>query len=108
MKLLTQEILSEFKKQGPTNDKSADQIRVITKFFTPDAQCSWFITDWLPEEDLFFGYCSLGDPDCAELGYVSKADLESLRGCLGLPVERDLSWDSNITLKQVMDKRGML
>lgn len=107
-KILTQDLLDKFLAQGDTSAKSASEIKVIAKFFTPDAQCSWFITDFLQEEDLFFGYCSLGDPDCAELGYVSKTELETIRGHLGLPVERDTSWDSSITLKQVMDKRGIL
>ena len=40
------------------------------------------------DEDLLFGLCDhgMGFP---ELGYVRRSELESLRGALGLPVERD-------------------
>ena len=107
MELLTPELLAEFEKQGNTGNKRAENIKVITKFFMPDGAGKWFITDWLPEDDVFFGYCSLGNPDFAELGYVSKTELESLRGHLGMPVERDLHWDSNTTLREVMDKKGV-
>lgn len=108
MKLLTKELLAEFEKQGDTSSKSADEIRVICKFFLPDSNFSWFITDYLKDEDIFFGYCLLNNPEMSELGYVSRQELSELRGCLGLPAERDLGWDSNTKLQTVIDKKGLL
>ncbi len=60
---------------------------VHVKFFTPDAQWSWFVTEFDPEQRLCFGYFIGLD---RELGYFSLDELETLRGPLGLPIERDL------------------
>lgn len=62
----------------------------VVKLFTPDAGCTWLLTELDPEDgDTAFGLCDLG-MGCPELGYVSLAELASVRGRLGLPVERDL------------------
>lgn len=64
----------------------------VVKLFTPDAGCTWLVTEIDPEEpnrlwvlaDLGIGYC--------EYGTVWLSELLELRGRLGLPVERDLGW----------------
>ena len=62
----------------------------VVKLFTPDAGCTWLLTELDPDDpDLAFGLCDLG-LGCPELGYVSLSELASVRGCLKLPVERDL------------------
>ena len=62
----------------------------VVKLFTPDAGCTWLISELDPEEpDIAFGLCDLG-MGYPELGYVSLAELASVRGPMGLPVERDL------------------
>jgi hypothetical protein len=43
----------------------------------------------LDSEDIAFGLCDLGQ-GFPELGYVSLAELEGLRGKWGLLIERDL------------------
>ena len=54
----------------------------------PDAPGS--LTEIDPEDpDIAFGLCDLG-MGCPELGSVSLSELESVRGKLGLPIERDL------------------
>lgn len=69
--------------------KDRDHTPVI-KLFTPDADATWLITEIDPDDpDLLFGLCDLG-MGCPELGYVSLSELSTLRGHLGLPVERDL------------------
>lgn len=61
----------------------------VVKLFTPDANCTWLLTELDPEDpDIAFGLCDLG-MGCPELGYLSISELESVRGALGLPVERD-------------------
>lgn len=62
----------------------------VVKLFTPDAGATWLLTEIDPDdEDHAFGLCDLG-LGFPELGYVSLAELMSVRGRLGLPVERDL------------------
>lgn len=68
----------------------------VVKLFTPDAGCTWLLAEIDPDDhDRAFALCDLGLP---ELGYVSLTELESLRGPLGLPVERDLHFVAQKTL----------
>ena len=62
---------------------------VHAKFFTPDSNWIWFITEGSAEEDdfIFFGYV-IGFEE--EWGYCALSELESVRGPLSLPIERDL------------------
>ena len=83
MKLLTKELL---KKLPPlySTEKVADPTAIV-KFFTPDSNWTWFATEF-DGEDTFFGRV---DGFESELGYFSLSELESVRGMLGLPIERD-------------------
>jgi hypothetical protein len=56
------------------------------KFFTPDGSWTWYPTEY-DGKDTFFGLVSGFE---VELGYFSLTELESVRGQLGLSVERDL------------------
>ena len=75
------------------NGRNRDQDHPpVVKLFTPDAGCTWLLSEIDPEEtDIAFGLCDLGQ-GFPELGCVSLAELRALRGRLGLPVERDLSF----------------
>ena len=63
----------------------------VVKLFTPDAGCTWLLCELSEDRDMLFGLCDVGHGQ-PELGYVSLAELEELRGNLGLPIERDLYW----------------
>ena len=87
MKLLTQELrrrLPPLYSQENTKDPT-----VHAKFFTPDSNWTWFATEGSEEEGdvRFFGYV-IGFEE--EWGYFVLSELESARGPLGLPIERDL------------------
>jgi hypothetical protein len=56
------------------------------KFFTPDSGWTWYASEF-DGEDVFFGLVSGFE---IELGYFTLAELERVRGPLGLPIERDL------------------
>lgn len=61
----------------------------VVKLFTPDAHATWLLTEIDPDDpDRAFGLCDLG-LGFPELGYVSLSELQSIRGRLGLAVERD-------------------
>jgi hypothetical protein len=55
--------------------------------------CDWWIAEYDPATGTAFGYACLGDPACAEWGYLDLPELErvSVRSGL-LIVERDLHW----------------
>lgn len=70
----------------------------VVKLFTPDANCTWLISELDPDEpDIAFGLCDLG-LGCAELGTVRISEIESIRGALGLPAERDMHFRPEHTL----------
>ena len=66
---------------------------VYVKFFTPDSSWTWFATEGETDgEDFrFFGYV-IGFE--REWGYFVLSELESARGPLGLPIERDLYFEA--------------
>lgn len=91
MKLFTKAAQAQLLKNGSAPERSKDHFPVV-KLFTPDAQCTWLLSEIDPEDpDMAFGLCDLGW-GCPELGCVSLAELAMLRGHLGLPIERDLSF----------------
>lgn len=95
MKLLTKSIRDRLLRNGRER-KIADEggwadpdFMPVVKFFTPDAGCTWLLTELDPDDpDIATGLCDLG-MGCPELGSVRISELESVRGALGLPVERD-------------------
>jgi hypothetical protein len=67
---------------------SADFVPIV-KLFTPDANCTWLLTELDPEEpDIAYGLCDLG-MGFPDLGTVRISELEAVRGPFGLAVERD-------------------
>jgi len=83
MELLTKEVLRRLPPLGSTDHQKDPIVRV--KFFTPDAQWTWYAIEF-GDDDIFFGYVK-GIEN--ELGTFSLSELQKVRGALGLPVERD-------------------
>lgn len=89
MNLFTQAQFEQLLDNGRNRDQDHSP---VVKLFTPDANCTWLVSEIDPEEpDIAFGLCDLGF-GFPELGNISIAELRSVRGRLGLPVERDLSF----------------
>jgi hypothetical protein len=67
----------------------------VVKLFTPVGNATWLLTEIDPDDtDHAFGLCDLG-LGCPELGYVSLAELASVRGRLGPLVERDQYFEAD-------------
>jgi hypothetical protein len=87
MELLTAELRRElpplYAQDGEKDPK------VYIKFFTPDANWTWFVTEGEADGDdfRFFGYV-IGLEE--EWGYFVLSELKATRGPLGLHIERDL------------------
>lgn len=90
MKLYTKPQYEQLNKNGLPENRGQDH-KPVVKWFTPDAGCTWLITEL--KGDLAFGLCDLG-LGLTELGFVSVSELLSVRGRLGLPIERDLSFEA--------------
>ena len=85
--LAVERLLDNGRRMAMTGD---DDVEPVVKLFTPDAGCTWLLVSLDPDEpDLAYGLADLG-LGCAELGSVSVAEIKSVRGAVGLPVERDL------------------
>jgi len=71
-----------------STEEHSDPLCII-KLFTPDANWTWYIIEIDDKEELCFGYVVGMEK---ELGYFAMSDLKAIRGALGLPVERDMSF----------------
>jgi Protein of unknown function (DUF2958) len=102
MELLPEEI----KKSLPAlySQESLSNPIAHAKFFTPDAGWTWFVTEGSEEEGdwLLFGSV-IGLEE--EWGYFLLSEIESIRGPLGLPVERDL-WFQPGPINEVLRREG--
>lgn len=89
MKLLTKELEAKLPPLY-ANDGKGDEALALVKFFTPDSSWTWYATEYDPVERVFFG---LVDGLEKELGYFSLDELESVKGPLGLSIERDIYFE---------------
>ncbi len=110
MNLLTNEIREQLLRNGRLMRQFQEEgvaepdFFPVVKLFTPDAACTWLLSEIDPDEpDIAFGLCDLG-MGYPELGSVRISELESVRGRLGLPVERDLHFAANKTLAEYADE----
>ena len=95
MELLTNELRAKLPKLY-ANEKLGMNAIAQVKFFTPDAQWTWYATEF-DGEDTFFGLVVGFE---MELGYFLLSELQEVRGGLGLPVERDKFFEPT-TLKEL-------
>jgi len=110
MKLLTAEIRERLLQNGKLrhqcqlDGKDEPDFLPVVKLFTPDAGCTWLLTEIDPDDpDIAFGLCDLG-MGFPELGCVSLSELESVRGRLNLPIERDMHFRPTKTLSAYADE----
>jgi len=84
-------------KEAQARDTLFDP-KPVVKLFTPDAQATWLLTEIDPDApDVAFGLCDLG-AGFPELGSVLVSEIKSVRGQLGLAVERDLHFKASKTI----------
>jgi len=103
MKLLTKQILNDFKKQGSTDKKDSKDIRIIAKFFNPAGAGTWYATEYNEQDETFFGFVSINNDFTDELGYFSLYELTTYRSAFGgLSIERDRFFGKHY-LKEVLD-----
>ena len=95
MELITKEIERRLLENGRTPDQDN---RPVVKFFNPCGAATWLISQADPEEpDILFGLADLGF-GCPEFGSVRLSELRSVKGSLGLGIERDLYFEARYPL----------
>lgn len=105
MKLITDAQRTQLLANGTvTADGDSHDPFPVVKLFTPDANATWLLTELTPaDQDVAFGLCDLG-LGCPELGYVRLSAIASLRGPLGLRVERDLHFRAERPLSAYVEE----
>jgi len=102
MKLMTKELEKKLPALYSNEKKSAEETKVIIKYFHSFSSWTWYVTEGDKQEDgtyMFFGYVR-GTEN--ELGYFSETELAELK-IMGLGIERDLHFGDH-TLAEVMEK----
>jgi len=98
---LTEELRKKLPKLYECEDQGLEALAQV-KFFTPDSNWTWYASEF-DGKDIFFGLVSGFE---VELGYFSLSELQSVRGPLGLPVERDLCFVPK-TLQELIEKHKL-
>jgi len=78
-------------------EKGLDALAQV-KFFTPTSNWTWYASEF-DQDDIFFGLVSGLE---LEFGYFSLKELQSVKGPMGLPIERDLYFEPK-TLRELRE-----
>ena len=81
-------------------DGNTEDFEPVVKLFNPMGAATWLLSELEVDEDgneIAFGLCDLG-MGSPELGYVSLAEIASVRLPLGLYIERDLHFKAQAKL----------
>jgi hypothetical protein len=113
MKLLTEaqhaQLLANGRRQQPLRGTEREiDFRPVVKLFNPCGAATWLLTDLDPDDpDIAFGLCDLG-MGFPELGSVRLSELASVKGPLGLGIERDLHFVAQKTLGEYAEEADRL
>ena len=94
MKLLPKELRYKLPALYSQDGKGGKAV-VYVKYFTPSSSWTWLVLEGGPIKDsdnneIDFQFFGLVDGFEKELGYFNLSELESIKGPMGLPIERDL------------------
>ena len=95
MILITEDLRARLLANGAT-DTETDHVPIV-KLFNPVGAATWLLTELDADGDTLFGLCDLG-LGFPELGSVSLAELQAVKGPLGLGIERDLHFEARFPL----------
>jgi hypothetical protein len=98
--LLPARILPSLPPLSATSEESDPTVWL--KWFTPDGQWTWFVLEYNPADRIAHGLVQGVE---TEFGSFSVAEIEGVRGALGLRVERDLYFEP-MPLSQVQRRLG--
>lgn len=72
-----------------SQEARGEEALALVKFFTPWTSWTWYVSEYDPDERIFFGVV-VGHE--REYGHFALDELEAIRGPGDLRVERDLYW----------------
>lgn len=100
MILLTKEVREEL--QANWNCEDCRKLKPVVKLFTPDANATWYLVA-MDKDGTALGICDLG-LGFPEFGYVDIKELSQVRGQYGLPVERDLHFQPQQSIGEMLEQ----
>jgi hypothetical protein len=102
-KAQTEQLLANGRAQRAAMDQGENALdfKPVVKLFTPDGGGTWLLTELDAAGQFAFGLCDIG---CPELGYISLTELRTVRGKLGLPIERDLHFEADKLLSEYAEE----
>lgn len=89
MELLPKKLAEQLPSLYSTENIKIDDKTIYIKYFTPDSNWTWYVTEYDKKNKIFFGFV---DGLYPEWGYFSLIELKEVKGPLGLRVERDLQF----------------
>jgi len=102
MKLLTEKIKKAIPPlYGPETEFGCKDPRFVCKFFDPCGSWTWYVLEGEELDDGDWRFYGLVDGFEKEWGYFLLSELESVRGPLGLGIERDMYFENEETKKYV-------
>ena len=103
MKLITKAIEAKAARVGRDETSPPEDREIIVKIFDPTGSGTWYATEYDPATRTFFGFVTGLGFD--EWGYFSLDDLQSVRGRLGIGLERDRHFGQH-TVGEVLRKEA--
>ncbi|WP_375414986.1 DUF2958 domain-containing protein [uncultured Bradyrhizobium sp.] len=94
----------QFNETRRNNGEKEIDFMPLVKLFDPCGAATWLLSEIDPHDpDIAFGLCDLvmGFP---ELGYVSLSEIESVKGPLGIGIEREEGFRATKTLQAYADE----
>ncbi len=88
MILITEALQKRFAEVG---EQDIPDPIVVAHFFDPCSKANWYVTAYIPEERVIFGWAEV-IPGCGEWGYTSIDELECHVGPYGAPIMNDVFW----------------
>ena len=101
MDLLPQSIKTQLPELYAQEDKGNKAIAYV-KYFTPAGSWTWYGTEFDTASETFFGYVKGLEN---ELGYFTLKQIKEARDKMGLPVERDTSFEPT-TLEVIKSQKS--
>ena len=101
MDLLPQSIKNQLPELY-AQEKKGNKAIAYVKYFTPAGSWTWYGTEFDTASETFFGYVKGLEN---ELGYFSLNEIRNAKDKMGLPVERDTSFEPT-TLEVIKSQKS--
>ena len=101
MKLLTEEIKKALPALYSREKHDGEEARFVCKFFDPCGSWTWYVMEGDEREDRDWLFYGLVDGHEKEWGYFMLSELQSVKGPLGLGIERDIFFEDEKAAKYV-------